>query len=290
MTPIARSSGAGSKSDTGRVHRVRRRASRQSRRDDQRTIASAGRRGYQEPATARGYSDGYDRGWTTAATATGTIRCGTVTTARATRATNASTGRGTPTRTITARASGRGTRTAIGRGLGADGGSGSGNRAVGDRRCACDLTGRFSTIRRLDPHVPVSSRGQDTWFSATGPGFESPYRYHSTHLRFACGEPKVRSWRATDTSNALSKLTASRRLDVGASKGLTHIRLTFDSPAANRRFAHGEPLTRLRQPATLSAEHLVMTPYRYAISAVVTRLDRSHYLFPRVVAPTALSE
>ncbi len=32
----------------------------------------------------------------------------------------------------------------------------------------------------LDPApgcVPVSSRGQDTWFSATGPGFESPYRY-----------------------------------------------------------------------------------------------------------------
>src|SRR6516162_5499939 len=25
--------------------------------------------------------------------------------------------------------------------------------------------------------VAVSSRGQDTWFSATGPGFESPYRY-----------------------------------------------------------------------------------------------------------------
>ena len=24
---------------------------------------------------------------------------------------------------------------------------------------------------------PVSSRGQDTWFSATGPGFESPYGY-----------------------------------------------------------------------------------------------------------------
>src|SRR5438045_1108525 len=29
--------------------------------------------------------------------------------------------------------------------------------------------------------VPVSSRGQDTWFSATGPGFDSPYRYHFTH-------------------------------------------------------------------------------------------------------------
>jgi Family of unknown function (DUF695) len=27
--------------------------------------------------------------------------------------------------------------------------------------------------------VPVSSRGQDTWFSATGPGFESPYRYQA---------------------------------------------------------------------------------------------------------------
>ena len=26
--------------------------------------------------------------------------------------------------------------------------------------------------------MPVSSRGQDTWFSATGPGFDSPYRYH----------------------------------------------------------------------------------------------------------------
>ena len=25
--------------------------------------------------------------------------------------------------------------------------------------------------------MAVSSRGQDTWFSATGPGFESPYRY-----------------------------------------------------------------------------------------------------------------
>ena len=27
--------------------------------------------------------------------------------------------------------------------------------------------------------APVSSRGQDTWFSATGPGFESPYRYQT---------------------------------------------------------------------------------------------------------------
>src|SRR5207247_11091501 len=29
----------------------------------------------------------------------------------------------------------------------------------------------------LDRRAAVSSRGQDTWFSATGPGFESPYRY-----------------------------------------------------------------------------------------------------------------
>src|SRR3954464_4196552 len=31
--------------------------------------------------------------------------------------------------------------------------------------------------------VPVSSRGQDTWFSATGPGFESPYRYQLQNLQ-----------------------------------------------------------------------------------------------------------
>ena len=31
--------------------------------------------------------------------------------------------------------------------------------------------------------VPVSSRGQDTWFSATGPGFESPYRYQLSILQ-----------------------------------------------------------------------------------------------------------
>src|SRR6478609_11794887 len=30
--------------------------------------------------------------------------------------------------------------------------------------------------------VPVSSRGQDTWFSATGPGFESPYRYTNSSI------------------------------------------------------------------------------------------------------------
>ena len=41
---------------------------------------------------------------------------------------------------------------------------------------------------RFEPHEPVSSRGQDTWFSATGPGFESPYRYQPsliTHAKVA---------------------------------------------------------------------------------------------------------
>src|SRR5262249_44555768 len=33
-------------------------------------------------------------------------------------------------------------------------------------------------LRSSCRRVAVSSRGQDTWFSATGPGFESPYRYH----------------------------------------------------------------------------------------------------------------
>jgi hypothetical protein len=31
--------------------------------------------------------------------------------------------------------------------------------------------------------VAVSSRGQDTWFSATGPGFESPYRYQIPNVQ-----------------------------------------------------------------------------------------------------------
>jgi hypothetical protein len=34
---------------------------------------------------------------------------------------------------------------------------------------------RFARI--AGSYRAVSSRGQDTWFSATGPGFESPYRY-----------------------------------------------------------------------------------------------------------------
>ena len=31
--------------------------------------------------------------------------------------------------------------------------------------------------------MAVSSRGQDTWFSATGPGFDSPYRYQTCPTR-----------------------------------------------------------------------------------------------------------
>src|SRR5687768_14052203 len=42
------------------------------------------------------------------------------------------------------------------------------------------VDGRPDRLVDLDVpgYEPVSSRGQDTWFSATGPGFESPYRYH----------------------------------------------------------------------------------------------------------------
>ena len=43
------------------------------------------------------------------------------------------------------------------------------DRRVDDRRARW--------LKSWFPDVPVSSRGQDTWFSATGPGFESPYRY-----------------------------------------------------------------------------------------------------------------
>src|SRR5262249_34415667 len=45
------------------------------------------------------------------------------------------------------------------------------------RRCV-DAARAGCVRSEVRPIVPVSSRGQDTWFSATGPGFESPYRYH----------------------------------------------------------------------------------------------------------------
>jgi hypothetical protein len=38
---------------------------------------------------------------------------------------------------------------------------------------------RLTTIDGSGRQVAVSSRGQDTWFSATGPGFDSPYRYQA---------------------------------------------------------------------------------------------------------------
>ena len=45
------------------------------------------------------------------------------------------------------------------------------------------LLQRLLTLKVPVGPVPVSSRGQDTWFSATGPGFESPYRYQLSNLR-----------------------------------------------------------------------------------------------------------
>src|SRR6476619_7230203 len=47
------------------------------------------------------------------------------------------------------------------------------NRRVDDQRAR--------SLKSWFPDVPVSSRGQDTWFSATGPGFESPYRYQRSN-------------------------------------------------------------------------------------------------------------
>ena len=37
--------------------------------------------------------------------------------------------------------------------------------------------------------MAVSSRGQDTWFSATGPGFDSPYRYHTSRRHDPVQQP-----------------------------------------------------------------------------------------------------
>ena len=42
--------------------------------------------------------------------------------------------------------------------------------------------------------VAVSSRGQDTWFSATGPGFDSPYRYHSVIYFSSTTAPRERGF------------------------------------------------------------------------------------------------
>src|SRR5436190_19926325 len=42
---------------------------------------------------------------------------------------------------------------------------------------AWTTSAKFANIRSSSWYLAVSSRGQDTWFSATGPGFESPYRY-----------------------------------------------------------------------------------------------------------------
>ena len=75
--------------------------------------------------------------------------------------------------------------------------------------------------------MPVSSRGQDTWFSATGPGFESPYRYHpSPDARFARGY----GWQAHPS--ARRQLTLGQTL---ASLAATAGRLAHPSPDAGKQ-------------------------------------------------------
>src|SRR5207244_4188449 len=52
--------------------------------------------------------------------------------------------------------------------------------------------------------MAVSSRGQDTWFSATGPGFESPYRYQKS---CNAGHPaEATFWRMTAPRRTSDKL------------------------------------------------------------------------------------
>ena len=70
--------------------------------------------------------------------------------------------------------------------------------------------------------MAVSSRGQDTWFSATGPGFDSPYRYQIQPLPeplkgHAAVTPK-RVWR----SKAHSAL-----VPAGQAAGITGRRTPF---------------------------------------------------------------
>jgi putative endonuclease len=74
--------------------------------------------------------------------------------------------------------------------------------------------------------VPVSSRGQDTWFSATGPGFESPYRYHPSlaciRERATDGRPSFAECvtRRAGRRHA-SSLTDKRRISTEARSGFS---------------------------------------------------------------------
>ena len=176
-------------------------------------IATRARRAASATATARASRTG--------ATTTGSSRSDSRKCGRARRrATTTTSARASATRPATATASASATRTASA--APTRGGStatseltsdqpgipAAGRRTAGrpirvGRPAALLCAGVSSTLLRFFLDLPVSSRGQDTWFSATGPGFESPYRYHPS---LACI-----SERATDRKP--SELTQEDRGD-----------------------------------------------------------------------------
>ena len=73
-------------------------------------------------------------------------------------------------------------------------------------------TGVALIYSEFAPCVPVSSRGQDTWFSATGPGFESPYRYQPSPVGATAGKPTL--YRAAIVARSAS--ISPRRIPVSS--------------------------------------------------------------------------
>jgi hypothetical protein len=82
------------------------------------------------------------------------------------------------------------------------------------------------------PEVPVSSRGQDTWFSATGPGFESPYRYHPS-LAETVSELRMASQRAHAAN--MRRMSTEARGDAGERRWTAAFPVASDGPPPVRR-------------------------------------------------------
>src|SRR6187399_3044659 len=77
-------------------------------------------------------------------------------------------------------------------------------------------------------YVPVSSRGQDTWFSATGPGFESPYRYHPSLAELTLSELRMASHPATAAPGLGVRADDVENRQYREASPLTHV--TADDP------------------------------------------------------------
>ena len=110
-------------------------------------------------------------------------------------------------------------------------------------------------IRSSCRPVPVSSRGQDTWFSATGPGFESPYRYHPSLANYAeratDGKPSFAGImrRATWRCHA-SSVTDRRRMSTVARSSSTRAKVDRQDVTDLNAFGFVQPQFPCLAPVT----------------------------------------